>query len=363
MAVGLSLIDTKLGSDFAARNLLYALDAGEPYRLARAMAFEAAHQANSDKARARRLITDAESLANRCANEHALGFVEQNRGFVEYFHGLYPVALGFFDRAAKRFREKCTGVSWELSTCHMMSNWCLVYMGEWAELTKSGGPLVAEAKATGDLYRMDALSISQGVTSGLMRDDVEGTRAEMKRAAERWTPPGFQVQHYFRLLMSTCVDLYAGEPQRAWETLHQQWPALRQSLLLTVEDVRFRMLFIRGFAALALPDSSALRDEVRAALGTVRKTRVAGAKGIGNVMEAALALRSGHKSRAESLLREAMEDYRHAGMQLFRAAAAWRLGALLQSEAEVLAAHHLIASKGVLQPSKVVRLYAPGFPD
>src|SRR5207249_8852829 len=42
VAVGLSTVDTVRAAEFQTRSLLYALRAGEPYRIARAMAFEAA---------------------------------------------------------------------------------------------------------------------------------------------------------------------------------------------------------------------------------------------------------------------------------------------------------------------------------
>jgi serine/threonine protein kinase/tetratricopeptide (TPR) repeat protein len=364
MAVGLSLVDNKLGADFAARNLLFALDAGEPYRLSRALALEAAHQGNVDSATAQTLIREAEVLAQQCGSEHAKAFARQNQGFVEYFQGKYGPALACFDDAAKQLRERCTGVSWEVSTSHMLSNWCLVYMGEWAELRRRAAPLVAEARATGDLYRIDALSISQGVVSGLMVDEVDRVRLEMKEAAERWTPSGFQVQHFFRLLMTGWVDLYAGEPEKYWPKLLEQWPLLKGSLLLTVEDVRYRMHLIRGFAALSMPDSKAMRADARSCASVVAKANPAGARGVSAFIRAALLQRQGEPEKALEQLEVAIADYSKAGMNLFAAATRWRLGDLKGGEEGKQMANEakaLMETKGVIRPERVLRLLAPGF--
>src|SRR5262249_49264049 len=63
VAVGLSIVDTVRAADFQTRNLLLALRAGEPYRVARALAWEAAHQANAGgpaRQRTARLLQEAE---------------------------------------------------------------------------------------------------------------------------------------------------------------------------------------------------------------------------------------------------------------------------------------------------------------
>ena len=361
MAMGLSLIDNKLGADFTARHLLFALDGGEPYRLSRALGLEAAHQGNLDSKKAIALVTESRALAEHSGSPHARAFAEQNAGFVEYFQGHYGRALERFDDAASQLRERCTGVSWEVSTCHMMSNWSMVYLGKWDTLLSRAGPLIDAARASGDLYRLDALTISQGVVTGLMSDDVEATRAQMVEAAQRWTPSGFQVQQFFRLLMTGWVDLYAGEPQRYWGTLMAQWPALKQSLLLTVEDVRYRMHLIRGFAAVSMPDSQAMRADARRSAAIVSKTNPLGARAVAASIRAPLFFREGDVEQARTQLQLAIDDYAAAGMQLFQNSARWRLGRLQNDEAMISQARESMVSLGIAKPERVLQLLAPGF--
>ncbi|HZN94470.1 MAG TPA: hypothetical protein VFB81_17270, partial [Myxococcales bacterium] len=367
MSNGLSVIDTKMGSDFSARFLRFALGGGEIGRIARGMVMEAAHQCTGGNfKRADMLVGQAELLAERSTSDHVKGFVQLMSGWVQYFKGHYRNALNLFERSNLVFREKCTGANWEISTANMMSNWSLGYLGEWTELARRGPELLVEAEHSGNLYRMDGLSISYGVMAGLGADEPERVRQQMREAAERWTPPGFQVQHYFRVLMRGFVDLYAGDAAAYWEHLDQQWPALRGSLLLTVEDIRFRMMFIRGFAALAVGDDPKLRRAAKAAASAMKKIHAVGAAGMGDLIAAALMHREGKKEPAAERLHHAAQDFDHAEMTLFAASARWRLGQLRGGRAgqELEAnARQVMAAQKIRRPERVLRMFAPGFPE
>ena len=74
VAAGLGMVDLIRGADFQSRHLLLALRAGEIYRVARAMAFEAAQIASRGgppRERVNQLMERTEALAQRAANPHA----------------------------------------------------------------------------------------------------------------------------------------------------------------------------------------------------------------------------------------------------------------------------------------------------
>src|SRR6185436_17719916 len=77
VAAGLGAVDLIRGADFQSRHLLLALKAGEPYRVARALAFEAAWTAarggHSGIERAAQLAKRAEELAQKVGHPHAIG--------------------------------------------------------------------------------------------------------------------------------------------------------------------------------------------------------------------------------------------------------------------------------------------------
>ena len=71
---GLLLVDLISAVDFSARHLLMALDAGEPYRLARAMAIESAARAAypSGRTLSQKLVQQSKVLAKDVGHPHAI---------------------------------------------------------------------------------------------------------------------------------------------------------------------------------------------------------------------------------------------------------------------------------------------------
>ena len=136
---GLSVVDTIRGADFQARGLLLSLAAGEPSRIARALAMEAAHAASVGGSNGRtttRLLDRAAELASRVEDPYASGMVALARGVSAYLEGRWTLAQMECDRAETIFRDSCTGVAWELDTAHAFALWGLSHQGAVAELSR-----------------------------------------------------------------------------------------------------------------------------------------------------------------------------------------------------------------------------------
>ena len=252
--MGLSVVDTIRGADFQARGLLLSLEAGEPSRVARSLAMEVAHRAStggSNRKPSARLLEMAEGLAHRVDDPYALAMVTLARGVAAYLEGRWRAAKENCDRAETIFRDRCTGVAWEIDTANAFALWGLSHLGEVAELSRRWPILLTQVRDRGDLYAAMNLSSYLMSVVRLAADDPVAARAELGATMAQWSRQGYHVQHNDALWAGVQIELYCGAGQSAWSLIRQSWPALRRSLLLRVHFIRTSMYFLRARAALA----------------------------------------------------------------------------------------------------------------
>jgi serine/threonine protein kinase/tetratricopeptide (TPR) repeat protein len=253
-ATGLLPVDTIRGLDFQTRHLLLSLDAGEPYRISRALAVEGVSRATagaSVTAKVDRLIGVARALAERVGHPHALGVVMMTEGVSRHLQGRWREALDLCARAESSLRDTCTGVTWEIGTCRRFAIASLYYLGRLDELLDHGELYLRDAVDRGDLYAATNVRSGRTNVAHLAAGRVDRAVEWVDDADRLWTHRGFHTQHFYAMQTRIHIDLYEGRADAAWQRIVDGWPALESSMLLRVQLIRVEASYLRACCALA----------------------------------------------------------------------------------------------------------------
>ncbi|HEY7955354.1 MAG TPA: serine/threonine-protein kinase PknK, partial [Polyangia bacterium] len=375
VAAGLAMVDTIRGSDFQTLHLQLALDAGEPRRIARALAMEAALTAADGGPairRAERLVSACDALVARLSDPLVEGEAMLSAGICAFLRGSWRRTHELSTRAEALLRERCTGAGWERASAEIFTLWSAAYLGQLGELVTRVPVLLRQAEERGDLYAAAGRSSGLANLAWLASGDLAQARARVEEAERRWSRASFQFQHYWNLLAHAQIDLYLGDGGRALERLDAEWRALSKSLYLRIQNVRIEALHLRARARLAAAcdEKRADRDRLLAAASSdarrIARERMPWSDPLARLVEAGVAQARGDRERALALLQTARLGFDGADMQLFAATARRRRGELLGSgegASEIAAADEWLSAQQIRAPAKMVAMLAPGFPD
>ena len=368
---GLSVIDPILGADFQTRGLLLALRAGEPFRISRALAMEAAHRSTAGNRSARRvesLIRQAEIVALGLDSPHARGMIHMVRGVSGLMLGQWKLAQSSFDNAEALLRNHCTGVTWERDTIHSLALWALMHMGQITELKRRWSLLIREAQDCGDLYAATTLTTFYMTMIRLADDDCTGIEDELENVMKQWTRRGFFIQHStaFRSLMH--LDLYRGRVDAAWARLSAIWPEYSHSMLLRIQMIRIQMLELRARSALALAELGKNTDSMlMSAEQDARRLEREGqpwSVAHAHYVRAAIAACREDSSTALHQLALAAELFDAADMPLCGWVMRYKIGEIQgggEGQALITRAEEWMSSQSIKSPARWSRMVAPGF--
>ncbi len=361
-AVGLGMVDPIRGASFQTKHLLLALSAGEPVRVARALAAEAAFVATAGaggQARAERLILRARTLAEQTGHGPTQGLTRFVEALTAFLVGDFARARALADGAEALFQDLARSVVWEAASARLVCLWSLFYLGDVAELCRRVPRLCEQAQARGDLYALTSLRCGLTNVTLLAADEPHAAADEVARAISAWSSQGFWFQHYWAALARTMVDLYLGDGAAAQQRVQALWPKLGAALLLRIQNVRIEALHLRARGAVAAAQSlpqgqrAALLESVRADLRALRAERRPWADALATLAEAGAAQVGGAPERARALLAHGAEQGQAADLHLYAAAAKLHLG--LPQSAEWMRA------QGIRQPARMARMLVPGF--
>ncbi len=369
VAAGLGAVDLIRGADFQSRHLLLALRAGEPYRVARAMAFEAAWTAargGAARERAAQIARRAEELSQKVGHPHAIGLSLWASGVVPYLEGNWRKAAELCERATDVLRDRCTGVTWELTIANRYKLNALLYMGEISEVSRRVPTLLSSALEQGNLFGATDLRTRLNLI-WLAADDPDKAREEVIEALKAWSHEGFHLQHYVSLHALAQIELYTGDVEVAWKHVEGQWQALEDSMLLRIPAVRVEAMQLRARAAVA--SNAVERDERKLRLAEklarkMEKVDMSWSKPFATLIRAAVAHQRAEPEQAATLLSQGVVGFERADMRLYAAATRRRMGERLGDERgrELMAeADVWMAEQRIKNPEAMTRMLAPGF--
>jgi serine/threonine protein kinase/tetratricopeptide (TPR) repeat protein/energy-coupling factor transporter ATP-binding protein EcfA2 len=373
-AVGLALVNTILGQYFRARCLLLALDAGEPHRVQRALGMEAAYSSadgGKNQKRTAEILGMTQSMARRLDHPYAIGWAQASEAAAGTLEGRWKVGYRASEEAEATFRDRCTGVTWELATMRWFSLWSLSYLGGLAELSRRIPARLHEARERGDLYAVICHATGLANLVWLAEDDPETARARSREALARWSRKTFHVEHWWAMLADRQSDLYAGDVEVAYQRVNEQWRQLDDSLLLMVQLTRLEATHLRARAALALArqkpsQRKALCRVAEQDAARILKEKMPWSDPLAALLQAGAAATQGDRGQCEVLLREAVVGLERGDMPLYAAAARWQRGRVLagdEGRALVEQAERWMGEQGIANVARMAAMLAPGFEE
>jgi serine/threonine protein kinase len=369
VAACLSMVDTIRGADFQARHLMLALDAGEPYRVARALALEGGYQSltgAAGTARAVSIIDEANTLAARIGNSHAIGLASLMTGIAAFQASQWRVACERLADAEATLRSRCTGVAWELTSLHVFQLNATYYAGKLAELQERVPALIKEARSRGDRYATTDLQLSNLNAVWLAQNNVAAARHAVGEAMAQWSARGYLDQHFYALIAQTNIDLYAGDGVAAYRRLTEQWPAIKKAMLLRIQSIRVVALQMRAYAAIAA--AKALGPALLAAADrdadALAKEGVEWATAFARAVQAATAAARRQVREAVDRLASARFHFIRADMPLFAAACARHRNVIVGGDKgleTVRVADETLRAQNIANPERFAAMLVTGF--
>ncbi len=374
LAIGLSIIDPIRGIVFGKRQLLLALAAGEPYRVARALAIEAGCSAIAGSkalARTQSLISQSLDLAHRVDHPHAIGLATVAAGNAAFLQGQWCRSLELCTQAEAILRERCTGVTWEIDTAVMTQTWALLWLGKYGEICRRLPAVLGDVVDRGDLFAETNLRARLTWFVHLVRDEPEQADHEADQAIRQWSQQGYHLQHYWNLIARAEIALYRGQALTGWQQLGARWSHFEHSLLLRIQLIRSEAFHLRARCGLAAAVEAGIgtleykkfRKRIERDLRRLEREHLFWADPLAKLVRAGLYASEGDHDRAEELLVAALAGFEAAEMTAYATVSRRCWGRLIGGpKGRELAreAEAWMTGQEIRRPDRMANILAPG---
>ena len=370
VTTGLLMVDSIRAADINTRHLLLALDAGEPYRIARALALETAFLASRGAGlQHAECAEQAACLARQSGHPHAEALSALTAGMSAFLAGEWRKTSLLCERALLVLRERCAGATWEMNCAESFLLYSILFQGEIGEVSRRLPALLTAARDRGNRYLETELRTRMNVV-WLAADQPDEGERQANEAMEGWSHRGFHRQHYNHVLARIQTELYRDDAEAAWHLVAGNWTAFERTLLLRVQYLRIETMYLRARAALLNAakgrDVGRFLSIARADSRRIGDFGMRWSDAIAMLLSATVAYLEGRSGDARDMMTGAITAFERADMTFHAAVARRRLGVVQDDEggrALIDATGAWMAAQGIKNPARMARLIAPGFPD
>ncbi len=266
---GLSGIDLVRSASYHGSSLLLSLDAGEPYRVARALAMHAVMKAleSAEGARhAEELADRAHALAERTGLVSARGWAAAARAIIAWGNSEFAACVARCDDAQGLLRERSQANFREIGSLEVwFALHSLFLLGELDRFAERAPACAREAEARGDRYTLSTVRAYDMPVLWAIRDRPLEGRREAKAAIEPWPEGVWYHQHWAAVRAHCLLDLYSGDGEKALERAASARPLMQRAMQLRIRTLRLELNYLEARGAL----SAALAGN-----GVVERTRL-----------------------------------------------------------------------------------------
>lgn len=354
-------VDPIVARNFRTKALWYALQAGEPRRLARALTGEALtlSSVGAPSSRVDAMLAQAAALAERLGDSYTHGHMTYVLGHIAHLKGRWRESSQHLRRAAEILKDECIEATSQLDFIGTLQLYNLRWMGELTQLAEELPPLLKDATERGKQAQAVIVRLIAGFFLPLREDDPDRAKEWVSTAQQLIATQPFNLQHIFGLEASLMILLYRGRGPEAWRLLGAHRAALARSGQLRRGFFKRVWNYLTALVALAAEQPPSVAEkEVEGLLGG----DFLFCAPMAAMIKALLRKRQRRPESALDLLVEAETLFTACDMSLHAAGAQFRRGEWLGGAAGaalIASARRLMTDQGVRSPERMAAMLAP----
>ena len=314
-ATGLGMVDLADAAYFSTQSVILALDAGEPCRIARSLAWEAATSSYfgaAGRKRAEKLFLVCERLAQDTADPYVRGLLSLSRGISAYSEGLWNRARTLMEEAEAVLSNECTGVAWELATTRVFSQAVLIHVGDYAVMQQQCPEIIRNARERGDLFTEVLVGATSQASLYCALDQPDRARKLVDDLLATWSRDSMDTPQFVAMLTSWFVRLYSGEFEGLWPRFESEWRKATEAGMFRGEYNRVMSLWMRASIAISIAQTSSqpqkyLKEAERTVKQLGRETMIP-ARPLASAMQSAIWFARGDRKATASCLEKTAEQ-------------------------------------------------------